>query len=115
MKTLPPVDLQGAALDAWIMFAEQIGDVKPSDLAALKTLAVAWAEMHTCQREIDANGTVIKLPNGYPGPNPYCKPRDKAQSVVTKLILEFGLTPAARAKSKTSATKTTDDTAELEF
>lgn len=97
-KTKPPQELAGTAAEAWKQFAEQLGEVDPEDQAALIVLSLAWAEMGEAQHHIEANGTIIKLPNGYPGPNPYCKVRKEARTVVLKLLNEFGLTPLGRSK-----------------
>lgn len=96
------------------MFSEQIGEVSEADRAALTVLSLAWAEMHDAERHIQKNGTVIKLPNGYPGPNPYTKIRDKARMTVTKLIEAFQLTPASRAKNAPKKKADIEDT-RIEF
>jgi P27 family predicted phage terminase small subunit len=101
-----PEELSGNALLAWHAFAAELGEVLPEDRAALIVLSLAWAEMQDAERHIQANGTIIKQPNGWPGPNPFCKVRKEARSVVTKLLNEMGLTRIAKSKMKP---KTTDD------
>ena len=86
-----------------------------ADRAALITLCQAWAEMQEAQLAIEKDGPVIKLPNGYPGPNPYCKTRNESRVIVLKLLAEFGLTPSSRSRIRISppALEDADDFAEL--
>ena len=104
-----PPELTGEALEAWYRFVADLGsDAMSVDRAALIVLATAWAELAEADREIGSGGTVIRLANGYPGPNPYVKVRKEARTVVLKLLTEFGLTPAARGGIKNRATPPAD-------
>lgn len=106
-----PDELSGGALLAWDRFISDI-DLEQIDRTAMTLLCQSWAEMMDAERHIETNGTVIKLPNGYPGPNPFCKTRNEARAVVLKLLREFGMTPMSRAKIGAAIEA---DEAELEF
>jgi len=111
-KHRAPDELSGDALLAWERFAADM-EVEQIDRSALMLLSQSWAEMMQAEKHIEQNGTVIKLPNGYPGPNPFCKTRNEARAVVLKLLREFGMTPASRAKM--IAMETEEAEAELDF
>lgn len=109
-KAVIPEELAGDALLAWNEFCADAADyITPADRAAMILLCNAWAEMKEAARQIEAKGTVIKLPNGYPGPNPYCKVRNEARACVMKLITELGLTPNSRSRIKANGAAADDD------
>jgi P27 family predicted phage terminase small subunit len=109
-KARAPEELNGDSLLAWDMFDG--GTVEAQDRPAMILLCQSWAEMVGADRHVEKNGTVIKLPNGYPGPNPFCKVRNEARAVVMRLLREFGRTPASRAKIGEAEV---EESAELEF
>lgn len=94
-KEIPP-ELSGDALLAYEKFNG--AEAAPEDMPAMVLLCEAWAEMRHAEEQIAKTGTVVKLPNGYPGPTPFVKIRDSARATVIRLLREFGFTPAARAK-----------------
>jgi len=114
-----PEELSGDALLAWHSFIEDTQDmnvITHADRGALIVLCETWAEMQQAARHIAKNGTVIKLPNNYPGPNPYVKIRNEARATVLKLLTEFGLTPSSRSRIRlapTQADSVDDEFAEL--
>ena len=119
MKRKPkaPEELSGPALLAWHDFAAECKDLTTkADRAALILLSRAWAEFEDAERHIEANGTVIKMPNGYPGSNPFCKIRDSARACVLKLLAELGMTPNARSRiAKNMAVDEAETPSEIEF
>lgn len=112
-----PEELTGDALLAWHSFTADMDGmnvITHADRAALVILCEAWAEYQDAERHIGQNGTVIKLPNGYPGPNPYCKVRNDSRAIVLRLLAEFGLTPSSRSRIRIAPAEVEeDDFAEL--
>lgn len=107
-----PEELTGDALLAWHSFnadMDGMGVITHADRAALILLCLAWAEMQSAQTHIEANGPVVKLPNNYPGPNPYVKVRNDARALVLKMLTEFGLTPSSRTRIAIAPPEDTDD------
>jgi P27 family predicted phage terminase small subunit len=111
MKRRIPTELTGDALLAWDTFRGK--DVEEIDRPAMVMLCQAWAEMLSAEKQIEKNGTVIKLPNNYPGGNPYLKVRDTARTTVIRLLREFGYTPQSRAKIVDKAAH--EEPSDLEF
>ena len=107
-----PKTITGEAAAAWKRFAGLLPTVTEADAPALQLLAETWAERAEAQEQIKKQGQIVKMPNGWPGPNPYLPIRTKADQQITRLLREFGLTPAARAKIKITEES---EAAELEF
>lgn len=112
MKERKPTDPTPTARDR---FADLLGTVEDMDEPALELLAAAWAEWQDADEKVRAQGLVVKLPNGWPGPNPYLPIRTKAALAVTRLLREFGMTPASRAKIKAAVGMEEAEPAELEY
>lgn len=111
-----PETLDGEALLEWHRLTEELrvaGMLARCDRPALMTYCHAWAQMVDAQRNIAKTGTVIKLPNGYPGPTPYLKVFNESAKLCTRLLSEFGATPQARRRIPTKATG--DEPDELEI
>jgi P27 family predicted phage terminase small subunit len=101
MKT--PEELQGDALLAWHQYIAELAELGPVtklDRAALITLCRATAMKEDAAANVEKTGTVIKLPNGYPGPSPYLKVFFESAKLEKSLLIEMGLTRASRSKVK---------------
>jgi P27 family predicted phage terminase small subunit len=67
---------------------------------ALATLCQAWATMVEAQKKMSEEELILIGANGGPVKNPLLSIIKSQGEVVLKLLLQFGLTPAARAKIK---------------
>lgn len=95
----PPAGMSKEARKAWKRFVGLLKKTAtPIDAPALQLLSERWAEWKEADEKVKADGLVIKQPNGWPGHNPYLAIRQKADAAITRLLREFGLTPASRAK-----------------
>jgi P27 family predicted phage terminase small subunit len=97
----PPEVLEGEALLEWHRVIAEIEPTRvlsKADRAALTLYCQTWAIAQDAARNIQATGTIIKLPNGYPGATPYLKVYNEATRICMRLLAEFGLTPSARAR-----------------
>lgn len=112
-----PEQLSGDSLLAWHDFTAEAGELfTPADRGAMILLCEAWAEMREAARHIEKDGTIVLMPNQYPGSNPFCKIRNEARACVIKLFQELGLTVNARARiMKAMKVEEAEETAELEF
>ena len=63
---------------------------------------VAYSQWTENIRKVKRLGAVFKLPNGYPAQSPYLSMANKAFEQMTKMLVEFGMTPSARVRVKTS-------------
>ena len=112
-----PAELTGGAIVAWKHYTTELmalDQLHTSDRAALITLCRATALKELAAASIDADGSVITLPNNYPGPNPYLKVFFEAAKLERALQIEFGLTCRSRKKIKPQETAPASDT-ELPF
>ena len=91
------------ALEAWNDFAAEIGPMNlatKADRASLAMLAWTWA-LYANDAEKLGNQSVIKWPNGMPGPSPYVKTYHQHAALISRLLNDFGLSPTARARFST--------------
>jgi len=108
--------LRGKALWAWRQLAEIMGDhgmkvLTRADRHALSLLCDAYGEYRDARKIVDKEGLVITvltemgpLPRKHPAVAIY----QDAWRRVRAMLIEFGLTPAARSKVETSD-ETVDD------
>ncbi|QRY66553.1 phage terminase small subunit P27 family [Ensifer sp. PDNC004] len=69
-------------------------------LGSVEAYVMALHNMRLAQKAIDDFGAVIASPKGVPVKNPAVTLHGKAQSTVSRLAAELGLTPAARSRPK---------------
>ena len=112
-----PEQLSGDSLLAWHDFTTEAGELfTPADRGAMILLCEAWAEMREAARHIEKDGTIVLMPNQYPGSNPYCKIRNEARACVLKLLSELALTPNSRSRIlKNAGAEQEEEPTELEF
>lgn len=107
-----PKHLEGEARREYRRLAkllEGLGLVSELDRAALAAYATAWARWIEAEQALKAEGPVVKAPSGYPVQNPWLPVANRAIAQVVKLLAEFGLTPAARARLGAAAGRPADD------
>src|SRR5579862_4694353 len=101
--TSPPEELTGDALLFWSQYLtdfKKLGKFQQSDRAGLVALCQASALRVDAARNLEKTGSIIALPNGYPGPSPYLKVLMESLKIEKGLLQEFRATPAARARVK---------------
>lgn len=103
MPACPPV-LQGEAKAEWDRMSVQLlehGLLASIDRAALTAYCLAWARLVDAEEKLRAHGVVVLSPNGFPMQSPYLAIANKALEQMTRMLVEFGMTPSSRARVKT--------------
>ena len=103
LPTCPP-HVQGEARKEWFRLGRRLleyGLVTEIDKTALALYAQAWARWVEAEEQLTRFGTVIKSPNGYPIQSPYLPIANKAMEQMTKLLVEFGMSPSSRSRVTT--------------
>ncbi len=94
-----PAMLKGEARKEWdrmMALLYDLGLVANLDRSTLAQHCKAWARWVEAEANVDAQGTIVKSPNGYPIQNPYLSVSNQAAKQMQSLLSEFGLSPAAR-------------------
>ena len=101
----PPDFLDEVAKEEWSRMGKELFDTglfTSIDSTALAAYCVAYSQWTENIRKVTKFGTVFKTPNGYPAQSPYLSMANKAFEQMTKMLIEFGMTPSARARVKTA-------------
>lgn len=69
-----------------------------ADRHGLASLCIQLALIKHVQQKLKEFGVVVKTPNGYPVVSPYISIQNNAVAQATRLMQEFGLTPASRSR-----------------
>lgn len=100
----PPKHLKREALAEWKRITPilaRLGLVSALDRAALSAYCQAWARHVQAEKEIAKDSALAKTHNGYPIVNPWVTISKQSVEQICRLLGEFGLTPAARARMGT--------------
>jgi P27 family predicted phage terminase small subunit len=95
----PPDDLDGDALLKfhWVCDElEKLGSLATADSDLIVLYARTHAINERAQRHVVENGEVVKLPNGWPGENPYLRIADRTTAQLSKLYDQLGLSLRTR-------------------
>lgn len=115
----PPEWLDDAAKTEWRRIAPILarhGLLTELDTDALIAYCEAWTRWREATQKIRQFGMVIKSPVGFPMPSPYLSIANKAMQTMRLLMTEFGMTPSARSRVKSSpVTKAVDPNKERYF
>lgn len=95
-----PDHLTEAAREEWNRILPHL-ELKRIDRTAIAMYCAAYGRWADAEKRIAEDGAVVKLPHGHPIPNPFLAIANKAMSQMTRLLGEFGLSPAAREKLRT--------------
>lgn len=68
------------------------------DGAALALYCQSWARWVEAEDNLRKYGVVIKAPSGFPVQSPYLSIANKAMSQMTRLLVEFGMSPSSRTR-----------------
>jgi P27 family predicted phage terminase small subunit len=105
----PPAWLARAAKKEWRRVAPmltRLGVLTETDAAALAAYCEAWVTWHTATKAMRKSGMVAERQTEN-GPvlitSPYVKIAHEAMSQMRAFLVEFGMTPSARARIHTAA------------
>src|SRR2546421_10746525 len=96
-----PSHLRDEARKEWFRTGRKLltfGLMTEIDIAALAVYCQAWGRWVEAEDQLHKFGTVIKSPNGYPIPSPYLPIANKAMEQMTRLLVEFGMSPSSRSR-----------------
>lgn len=68
------------------------------DVAALMAYCTAYARHVEAEEQIAKFGTVIKAPSGFLVQSPYLAISNKALDQMTRMLVEFGMSPSSRTR-----------------
>lgn len=97
----PPDFLDEAGKAEWFRMGKALFDaglLTNIDTTAFAAYCVAYSQWTGNIRKVVKLGMVFKTPNGYPAQSPYLSMANKAFDQMTKMLIEFGMTPSARAR-----------------
>ena len=112
----PPKFLPLEAKHEWkrvVMHLAALDLISDLDVMALAAYCNSYATWFVSGKKIKETGLLIKTPNGYYQVSPYVKIQRDAQDEMLKLLKEFGMTPAARARVGGSPEGDEDDEFDL--
>ncbi len=96
-----PAHLTGEARREWKRTGGHLlalGLVTEIDRGALALYCQAWGRWVDAEKNLTQFGTVIKAPGGFLMQSPYLAIANKAQQQMTKLLVEFGMSPSSRSR-----------------
>lgn len=108
----PPAYLQGDAVVEWRRLAPvlfRLGLLTEIDGDALAQYCQLWARWREAERELAKTGMVIKGGKGFPVLSPYLGIAHRTLIELRAMLVQFGMTPAARARVKTDPGPAPDD------
>jgi len=101
----PPAWLAKAAKSEWRRLAPmltRLGILTETDAAALAAYCEAWVTWQTATQAMRKDGLVIARDDGM-AMSPYVKIAHDAMNQMRSFLVEFGMTPSARARIHTAA------------
>lgn len=100
-EAVMPEWLSPEAARHWPKVAQLLQDaglLTSVDAAALALYCESFARWHHANQQVAKFGPVVKTPNGFPVQSPFLGIANKAQEQMTRLLVEFGMTPSSRTK-----------------
>jgi P27 family predicted phage terminase small subunit len=98
-----PEWLSPEAAAHWPVVAKQLesaGVLTNMDGIALALYCESFARWRHAQEQIAQFGPVVKTPQGFPVQSPFLSIANKSWEQMTKLLIEFGMTPSSRTRVK---------------
>ena len=101
-RSLPqcPRQLGSTAKTEWKRTARELsklGLLSTIDRAALAAYCASWARWIEAEEKLRKHGTIVKSPNGFPVQSPYLAVANGAMKAMTRLLIEFGMSPSSRS------------------
>lgn len=96
-----PAHLQGEARKEWRRMGKKLlecGLMTEIDSTALALYCQSWARWVEAEGNLLKYGTVMKSPSGFPVQSPYLSIANKAMGQMTRLLVEFGMSPSSRTR-----------------
>lgn len=96
-----PAVLAGEAKAEWDRIVPELlvaGLLARLDRAALAAYCSAYARWVEAELALRTHGVLIKAPSGYPMVSPYLTVANKAMEQMTRLLVEFGMSPSSRSR-----------------
>ena len=81
----------------------KLGVIAQIDMAALAAYCQCYSRWCEAEIELITYGWIIKSPNGYPMHSPYLAIANRPMELLKAFAIEFGMTPVARSRVKSSA------------
>src|SRR3954470_6373028 len=98
----PPDHLDEVAKREWeriTMLLSQVGLMAQLDMAGVAAYCVSYSRWADAEKRVAKHGTIVLSPDKkFPMKSPYLCIAESAMESMRKLLGEFGLTPAARAR-----------------
>jgi P27 family predicted phage terminase small subunit len=95
-----PEDLTGDQVQEWDRICGELqtaaGEVNAADRSILIQYVQTWSINRSAAEHVNRYGTIIKWPNGQPGPSPFYKAWKETTALMRGLLSDLGLTPATR-------------------
>jgi P27 family predicted phage terminase small subunit len=113
-----PAELGDAAKQEWRRVGkdlQRLGLLSNIDRAGLATYCEAWGQWLEAIAAVQLSGAVVKAPSGYPILNPHLSVANQAYQRMKAMLVEFGMTPAARSRIVVSPAETEEDRLAAEF
>jgi len=111
-KPICPSHLDDEAKREWKRICNTLLDMgllTTADRPALAAYCVAWSRWVAAEDMVRTTGLILKAPqSGSLMHNPYLTIANTAMEQMRRMMVEFGLTPAARSKVQTNQTSQTD-------
>ena len=95
-----PKQLSAAAKREWQRIAKELaklGLLSRIDRAALAAYCQAWGRWIEAEDKLKKHGVIVKSPNGFPVQSPYLNVANQAMKQMTRMVVEFGMTPSSRS------------------
>jgi P27 family predicted phage terminase small subunit len=96
-----PPHLAGEARKEWYRMGRRLlsyGLMSELDRGGLAIYCQAWARWVEAEGQLAKFGTVVVPPSGFPVQSPYLAIANKAMEQMTRILVEFGMSPSARSK-----------------
>ena len=100
-KIRPPAFLSAEARKHWKNVSKQLqesGVLTNMDVDALTLYCESFSRWREAMDEIQKSGAIAHTPQGYPVQSPWLQIANKAFEQMTKLLVEFGMTPSSRSR-----------------
>jgi P27 family predicted phage terminase small subunit len=81
-----------------VRMLKDTGLIARADADALVLYCTAYERWLSAEAAIRKHGMLVKTPNGFPTQSPLLAIANKAMEQMTKLLTEFGMTPASRSR-----------------
>ena len=94
-----PKELTDTAKREWRRIVKDLatlGILSRIDRAALAVYCAAWGRWIEAEEKLRQHGVIVKSPNGFPVVSPYLAVANQSIKQMTRMVVEFGMTPSSR-------------------